>query len=82
MSGSLFSGQALEKARSALVLVCQHQEMKLNAPFGLYSSIKLLFAAQSTKHSLLDEITSIHTRGKGTPEWALSKGGRMDVCRC
>ena len=31
-----------------------HPEVKLAAPFGLWSSIKLLFAAHSTKHSLLD----------------------------
>ena len=41
-------------AWSGLVLVFQHPEVKLAAPFGLWSSIKLLFAAHSTKHSPLD----------------------------
>ena len=61
--------------------------------FGFSSSIKLLFAANSTKHHPLDVlalythctfwqfISQAYTHGKGTPEGTLSKGARMEVCR-
>ena len=53
-SGCLLSGLALAKARSILVLEFQCLVVKLTTPFGLWSRIKLLFAAHSTKHSPLD----------------------------
>ena len=44
----------LRQARSGLVSVFQHPVVKLSALFVLWSSIRLLFAAHSTRHSPLD----------------------------
>ena len=41
------------QGQSGLVPVFQCPDVKMTAPFGLWSSIKLLFTACSTKYSLL-----------------------------
>ena len=54
MAYSVLSFPAHAKAKSGLVPLFQCSKVKLAAPFELWSSIKLLLAAHSTKHSLLD----------------------------
>ena len=82
------------KGQVQTVSVFLHPEVKLAAPFGSWSSIKLLLTAHSTKHSPLNVLalyphctcwqlkSPAYTHGDGNTGRDIFKSVRMEVCRC